>query len=252
MKEQKATQTSRPRLIFIHGAGGDNQVWGSQTSHFANSEAVILPGHRVNETEGNAGKQSVEEYANWLHQYLTAEHNVDHTHGSLVLAGHSMGGAIAMMYALRYPGEVHGLVLVGTGSRLRVPQPLLDGFKKDYPATVHTLMGNLFHPNAPETLRRPIRETLLQLNPTVTHDDFAACNKFDISNELAGLSSVPSLIITGQQDVMTPPKFAQFLSEHIHNAQLEIIADAGHNVMSEKAKEFNELLSTFLRERVTR
>ncbi len=61
----------------------------------------------------------------------------------VVLAGHSMGGAIVLEFALHYPGRLAGIVLVGTGARLRVAPAILDGIRSDFPATAqhHRRLG---------------------------------------------------------------------------------------------------------------
>ncbi|UCH50460.1 MAG: alpha/beta hydrolase, partial [Chloroflexota bacterium] len=103
------------KLIFIHGAGNTSLLWHYQTKYFTGSEAINLPGH----PEGKACT-SIDEYAQWFHQYVSQG-----KHLPLAIAGHSLGGAIALMYALDYPGDVKALILIGTGARLRVRPDLL-------------------------------------------------------------------------------------------------------------------------------
>ncbi len=235
------------RLIFIHGAGDTGAVWSEQMMDFPHAEAVTLPGHFPNETAGNSGYNSVEAYTEWLHQYLVAERNVDHKRGPVVLVGHSMGGAIAMTYCLKYPGELAALVLVSTGSRLRVAPAILEGLGQDYPATVAVIVDMVAGPGVSEQRKRAHREAMEELAPRVVLGDFEACNKFEVGSELFRLGSQPVLVVVGDQDRMTPPKYAKFLVENIPGADLIVIPQAGHNVMAEQPEIFNLTLHEFLK-----
>ena len=239
---------AKVRLVFVHGAGRGAGTWEEQLSVFPHSEGVTLPGHRLNETLGNDGLRSVGAYARWLRQYLVAERNVDHQTERVVLIGHSMGSAIAMQYALDNPGELAGLGLVGSGSRMRVGAAILDGLLKDYPATVEMIVENSYGPSAKAHLKRATREYMEQLDPQVTLGDFEACNAFDVGSQLGQLAGQPTLIITGQEDRMTPPKYAESLAQNIPGSELHLIQDAGHSVMQEQPEIFNKLLGDFLKQ----
>jgi pimeloyl-ACP methyl ester carboxylesterase len=97
-------------IIFVHGSGAYGGVWRYQTDYFPDSHAVDLPGH-----PGGEILNSVGECADWLRKYIKGKgcRNV-------VLTGHSFGGAIALMYALRYPQELKGVIIIGSGARLKV------------------------------------------------------------------------------------------------------------------------------------
>jgi len=81
------------KVIFVHGSGTYGGVWRYQTEYFPDSDAVDLPGHLWGQT-----LDSVEEYADWLKEYIRGKGYSD-----VVLVGHSFGGAIALMYALNTP-----------------------------------------------------------------------------------------------------------------------------------------------------
>ena len=98
------------QLLMVHGSGQNELTYHYQTAQFANADAVNLPGH----PDGQP-RDSIAGYVDWLREYA-----VGNGYPPFVLFGHSMGGAIALDYALRFPQDLAGLVLIGTGARLRV------------------------------------------------------------------------------------------------------------------------------------
>jgi pimeloyl-ACP methyl ester carboxylesterase len=230
----------RRTLVFVHGAGGNHLLWNYQRKFFEHSYNVIaidLPGHGE---AGNEGEDSVGAYAgHLLHlvRALPAE--------AFCLSGHSLGGAIVQEFALLYPHYVEALVLVATGARLRVLPEILEGIQERFEETVNSMCGYAFSKKtSPDMIQKGI-ETMLKTDKTVLHGDFAACDRFDVMDRV-GTIRVPTLVVCGSDDVLTPPKYAQFLAEKIQGARLEIIDGAGHMVMLEKPDEFNKRVMNFL------
>lgn len=216
-----------PHLILVHGAGGNHMLWGYTVRNLrtANVYAVDLPGHG---RSGGAGRTSVTEYARFLRGFMDALGI-----SRAVVAGHSMGGATAMLTALQHPDRVSGLVLVGTGARLRVLPAILDGTLSDLPGTVELICETAYAPTAPREIVRQGQRQMLQVAPQTVHDDFAACNVFDAMERLADIRC-PTLVVCGTEDRLTPPKYSAFLAERIPHAELVLIEGAGHMVITEK------------------
>lgn len=246
-EQEKAGHSGRLWLIFIHGAGGNALHWANQTDYFASSEAVTLPGHRLTEFGEDDTRRSVDDYANWLHQYLVAETNVDHKSGKIVLVGHGMGGSVAMSYGLIYPGEISGLVLVDAAARLTFAPEFLSRLDTDYQGAIQAILNNAFAPTADPLIKRSVWEQIEQLPPNVIRRDFHEWNDDHTSSrELLRLGQQPVAVIAGEHDGLAPVAYANFLAEHIPNAHLDIVTGAGHYSMLEKPTEFNLLLENFL------
>jgi len=228
-----------PSLILIHGAGGNHQLWGHavRSVQTADVYAIDLPGHG---RSGGAGRSAIAEYAAFVIDFMDALQLE-----RAVVAGHSMGGATAVTTALGYPERVSGLVLVGTGARLRVLQSILDGTLSDFEGTISLICEYAYSPHAPPRLMRDGERQMLGVAPQTVHDDFAACNAFDIMGRL-GEIHCPTLVICGTEDALTPVKYSRFLVDGIEGAQLEMIKGAGHMVMTEEPAAVSEAIEAAL------
>src|SRR4030042_2150784 len=112
------------KILLIPGSGAGGNLWQYQTRFFRDAEGISLPGH-----PGGTPKNSIPEYVEWLHGYIQEKGYKD-----IILGGHSLGGGIAQLYALNYPSDLKGLLLIGTGARLRVLPDTL--------STLRNLIGN--------------------------------------------------------------------------------------------------------------
>jgi len=226
-------------LLLIHGAGGNHLQWPAALRRLPDADvyALDLSGHGRSEGQGC---QSIAAYRDAVLELMEGLHME-----RAVLVGHSMGGAIALEMALRYPNRMAGLVMIGSGARLRVAPALLQGLQSDFPRAVELLCLRLFAEDAPEQLRRTGCQQLLQADPQVVYDDFVACDRFDSMGEL-GRVETPTLVIGGTADRMTPPKYSRYLAEQIPGASLELIPGGGHMVMLEQPQPVARAISAFL------
>jgi pimeloyl-ACP methyl ester carboxylesterase len=234
-----ALGSGAPHLILVHGAGGNHQHWGPVVPNLsaANVYALDLPGHG---RSTGTGYGSIADYASFVVGLMDALGL-----RQAVIAGHSMGGATAMTMALNYPQHVAGLVLVGTGARLRVLPKILEGTLNDFEDTVKLICEYAYAPQAPRALVHQGQHQMLQVAAQTIHGDFTSCNAFDVM-ERVGEIRCPTLIICGTQDMLTPPKYSSFLSTRIAGSELVLVEGGGHMVMVEKANEVAEAIASAL------
>ncbi len=225
----------RGSLLYIHGAGGDHQVWEQQMELGLNSYALDLPGHGQS---GGTPTDSIEQYAAMVKGFVIATQ----LPRPLYLVGHSMGAAITLTCALDHSELLDGIILIGAGSRMKVLPSLLDDLSKGKSSPAFTRLG--FSPQTPEAIVAPQIKSVGETSPALLWADFSACNNFDVSGELERLS-LPALVIAGIDDKLTPPKLSQYITSHLQASRLEIIAAAGHFVMLEKPSEVNRLILDF-------
>jgi len=235
-----APKAGRETVLFVHGAGGGQLTWSFQKAFFethAHPIIIELPGHGES---GGDGEDDIGHYAEHVHSFIRV---LDLPKAFLV--GHSMGGAIVQTLALRYPVLVKGIVLVGTGARLRVLPAILEGVQKNFKETVLMMTRYAFSRQAPqEFIERGIAQ-LMQVRPEILYGDFLACDRFDIMKEVEKIQ-LPALIVCGDEDEMTPVKYSQYLHDRIKGSRLEVLPKAGHMVMMESAEAFNKRVNVFI------
>lgn len=237
--ERHPVPASQPPVVFIHGAGGTHQHWLYQVRDLPHSPtyALDLPGHGRSE---GTGWDSITAYSDWLVAFLDAAGV-----GQAVLVGHSMGGGIAQDVALRYPARLAGLGLVASGARLRVVPAILDGIHQNPEAAVRLVCDFAFGPEAPPEMVRLGRRHMGDIPPEVLYGDFVACNTFDAMERLGDIA-IPTFVLCGTQDHLTPPKYSVYLRDRIEGATLHLVEGAGHMVMVEQPQSVSQTLIAFL------
>ena len=103
-----------------------------------------------------------------------------------------------------------------------------------------------FAPEAAPRVVERARRALRAVPPTVVHDDFWAANRFDLMDRVHEVA-LPTLILCGEEDRMTPLKYSEYLRDRIPGARLVVIPRAGHMVMLEQPRAVNEAIAEFLR-----
>lgn len=231
----------RPPLVLVHGAGGSRLFWPPQIRRLPGTTvyAVDLPGHG---RSPGAGRDRIEAYAEDLLRWMAALGLP-----RCVIAGHSMGSAVALMTALVRPSAAAGLVLVGGGGRLRVHPGILEAVVEpgEFAQAVDLIVKAAYGPQARAWLIEISRRRMLETQQGVLAGDLHACDAFDVLDRL-GEISVPTLVVCGAHDRLTPEKYSRRLVEAIAGAELQIIPDAGHMVMLERPDAVAAAIARFI------
>jgi len=223
---------SKPPIIFIHGAGGSSATWIMQLRQLSSEfhiVAIDLNGHGMTPDKSES---------NTTESYLSDIEEVVRKFDRPVLAGHSMGGMLSQLFVLKFPELVSGIILIGTGAKLRVAQFIFDALENNFDAYVESTGNFMFDENASEELIEASKKEIRKCKPSIIYRDFEACNQFDIMDKVSKIS-VPTLILVGNQDIMTPVKYSEYLHEKIPHSTLHTIDKAGHSIMLEQAETFN-------------
>jgi len=225
------------KLIFIHASGATKESWHYQTTYFKDSEAIDLPGH----SEGKPCT-SINDYVQWLRGYIYGRE-----YREVVLAGHSLGGGIAQLYALEYPEELKALILIGTGARLRVFPNVLDALEvalDDPQAWAKNIRVD--YPFFTPEQREALRQKRAAMGPKIVLNDQLCCDRFDIMDRVHDIK-LPTLLICGTEDAQTPVRYTEYLANKIAGAKTVIIEGATHGVPLEKPDEVNRAIEEFLK-----
>lgn len=209
-----------PALVLVHGAGGTHFSWGEiRTVKFAAAYSLDLPGHGRSPLPG---RPSVDAYADTVIAFVEALGLK-----KVVVGGISMGGAIAQAIALRQPEWLAGLILVGTGATMPVGEAILNHILPDFHQTMRLIAKLEWPKGTDEAIVERSYQELASHDLQVVYDDFAACHAFDVQPRLNQIS-VPTLILAGTADRLTPLPQLEFLAHNIPQAKLELIEGAGH------------------------
>jgi pimeloyl-ACP methyl ester carboxylesterase len=230
----------RMNLVFIHGSGADHRIWIKQYTKFKddfNVAVIDLPGH--GQSEGT-GEQDVTLYVEWVKKFLESL-----AMEKPVLIGHSLGAAISLVFATRYGEMLSGIVPVGGGARMPVNEMILKGLKTDPEFVIALAAKFSVSKENRERMSRTVIEGLSRANPDILYGDLLACDRLDITGQISRIR-IPTLILCGVDDKMTPPTLSQFLRDNIPGSQLSLVENAGHMVMLENEGAFNMLLRTFV------
>ena len=231
-----------PQLVFLHGpgAGACADAFHYQLQHFRGSVAPTLPGH----LEGKRCPD-VARYMEWVRGWLWAQGlNKD-----LVLVGYTLGASIALQYALDYPEEVRGLVLMTVAARPKTRAP----------GTYEMRLRALESPDAYEEwlayqrrtmkfIEEGLRERLLerhrQVGPLSQYHDLKTIDAFDVRDRIAGLKP-RLLLLRGLDDPGNPPEYEKEIHEAVPGSRYVKLAGAGHFPPTEIPGEVNALIEEF-------
>jgi pimeloyl-ACP methyl ester carboxylesterase len=210
-------------LVFVHGSGESAHAWDAVITWLPGyiCLALDLPGHGAAREDPSQERMSVADYAEFARDEIAR-----HGFGGVCLIGHSLGSAIAQRLAVDSPDLVRRVALVGGGARLRVLPELLEE-ARDQPDAARRRLAELGFASEHAALRDAYLAQPPAAAPGMLYRDLAACDTFDMMAELERIEQ-PTLILTGEQDRLTPPKFASYLRDHLPDATLILIPGAGH------------------------
>jgi pimeloyl-ACP methyl ester carboxylesterase len=232
-----------PALILVHGAGGSHLDWPAQLRQMGgvNVYGLDLPGHGRSE---RPGRSSIDAYADDVTAFVESL-ELD----NVIVVGHSMGGAIALTIGLRRPAWLAGLVLIGTGARLRVADAILNQILPHFETAVDTITRFYWAETTPSALIEAGRQALRQNHPEVLYHDYLACNTFDVLDRLGEIEA-PALIVSGTADPLTPVKYGRYLADQIRHSHFLILEGAAHMMALEQPEAVVTAVQSFIEDAV--
>lgn len=233
------------QLVFLHGpgAGACADAYTHQRRHFPDCVAPTLPGH----LDGTRCPD-VARYMEWVRGWLHAQDMRE----SLVLVGYTLGASIALQYALDYPDEVAGLVIMTVAVRPKQRPPGTYDLRlqaAEDPTVYEEWLA--FQRNAMKFVDGDLREKLLerhrQVGPISQYHDLKTIDAFDVRDRIAGLKP-KLLILRGVDDPGDPPEYEKEIHEAVPGSRYVKLEKAGHFPPTEVPERVNALIEEFLAE----
>lgn len=242
-----------PVLLFVHGFPLNHAQWENQFLHFAGSYRVIAPdlrglgGSRIT---GNESIVSMERHADDLNLLLNELHITE----PVVYIGLSMGGYVAWQMVKKYAHRLRGLVLCNTRVAADTPEQaqarhiLADETSKS--GTSLKIEEVMLPRLLPASADRSIADAIRQMARSASPDGLAAtlrgmAARLDAAPLLTSIK-IPTLAISGEQDVISPPAEMAAWAGMIPNSRFVTLYGVGHMTPMEAPHEFNQLLNESL------
>jgi 3-oxoadipate enol-lactonase len=248
-----------PALVLLMGIGYDSSLWTlAQVPALSTQFQVVLVDNRDAGRSSKARRPySIADMADDLAGLLDAL-GIAQTH----LLGLSMGGMIAQEFALRHADRLDRLVLAGTGAapaRSAVDPIQIWSWVKANDANGKVFGGQQFaslfstaflrNHEAVQDTTALLASNPYPMSPEAYGRQADAYLQFDALDRLGAITA-PTLVVVGEQDLLTPPWIAREVADAIPGARFEVIRGAGssHVVSIERPEDFNRLVADFLTE----
>jgi pimeloyl-ACP methyl ester carboxylesterase len=242
--EHKKTKTDSKtkKVLYIHGTGCNSSVFIPHMELMQSSRetiAIDLAGHGHSAGKGFRG---VADHAHICSELIRTVGWAD-----CAVAGHSLGGGVALALALINPEQVSELIMIDSGARLRVNPDTINLAKLraagQIAADHNSRTG--FARAASTSLITRTNQLMADCDPKVTLRDWVADDTCDFMARVKDIC-IPTLAICGREDELTPMKYSEYLAKTMPNCTLKIIEDAGHWTFLEQPHVFFDHLNRWL------
>lgn len=239
-------------LIFIHGFPFDKSSWGEQVNSLHQAQRVIAYDVRgFCKSKPDDNKVSISLFADDLIFLMDALHIKE-----AIVCGLSMGGYIALNAISRYPERFKALVLADTQcaadteeakekrykSIEQIQGEGLEDYANDFVEKIFCRQSKEERPEIVDS----IRQTILSTPVTTVARTLSAIAQRTETCSMLDKIQVPTLIVCGEEDIVTPPEKSRYMHQHIQNSELHIIKGAGHMSNMEQPQVFNRHLLNFM------
>lgn len=242
--EQTGSGDEMP-IVFLHGVGSDKSVWRPQLEHFGPTGRTIAfdyPGY--GDSDPAPEGTSRDDYAAAI-LYAMTKLGIAKAH----VCGLSLGGVVAIAMHHRAPERCASLVLADTFAVHPEGRAIYErgvAGSQDLPAMAEARVDVLLAQPADSAVRADVVATMSRIDPAAYRVGAEAVWLAD-QRDRAEAIRVPTLVIVGDQDLVTPVELSSELVDLIPDASMHVIAGAGHLGNIEKPDEFNRIVEEFIR-----
>lgn len=227
-------------ILFLHGAGGSHHTFRDQWARLKGTARIVIPDLPGHARSAGTPFETIPAAADWLAEFVK-----ELGLRKFILAGHSMGGAIALQAALNEVPGIEALVLIASGAKLKVAPEIVAGIENRFRDFAPELVDRMLSPETSADLREDVLQDVLSTRPETYLADFRACTGFDVMSRV-GVIRLPALVVNGSEDTLTPLKYGEYLAENIPGAVLKILHGTGHLPILERPNELVAVITAFI------
>ncbi|MES2575214.1 MAG: alpha/beta fold hydrolase [Bacteroidota bacterium] len=239
-------------IIFLHGFPFDKSMWEKQIEFLKTSYRLIACDIRgFGKSKDEQSPLSMSLFADDLIEFMD-KLEID----KAVICGLSMGGFITLNAAKRFPDRFEALILCDTQCIADTPEVKEKRLKtiaqieeEGVTNFNETFLKSVFHPDSLMDKKELVAElrsvVFANSEHIITQGLLALASRCETCSTLDRVR-IPTLIICGREDKVTPLEQSEYLKDHILGSTLRVIENAGHVSNLEQPYEFNEHLSEFL------
>jgi pimeloyl-ACP methyl ester carboxylesterase len=247
---------SGPVLVLLHGFPLDHSMWDDQVRNLRDDYTVIAIDQRgFGRSRGVDDVTSMDDFADDLNTILE-ELGVTEP---IILAGLSMGGYVSFAFLRKYASRVSALILCDTRSVADTPEAaekrreladkvLTEGAQIVAEAMLPKLISSATREDLPQVVDA-LRNVMLSTPPrSIAAALRGMADRPDVTAELGNIT-IPTLVLVGEHDEISPPEEMRELASKIPNAQFVIVPKSGHMTTCENAAFVNTKIREFLKAR---
>ena len=234
--DRPATSVAQgPPLVLLHGFPLDPRAWQEVAEFTALNRLTVRPalrdfGHSHEFADADSPAFTVELLADDVHALLTELKLLP-----CVLGGLSMGGYVALAFARKYAADLRGLALVDTKAAADTPEArqgreemIALVRREGTPAVVAQMLPKMTGPGVTPAARERLRRIMLdQSADGIALACMAMRDRPDFTGDLPKLN-VPTAVVVGEQDAITPPELARSMADALPDCKLTVVPNAGH------------------------
>lgn len=225
-------------VLLIHGATDNQRIWRHQMDALSKDHspiAVSLPGHLDSDGEAIRDAEGFRGFVKGLAEALDL--------APFTFVGHSMGGSMALDFAVHHGEMLKGVVMVGSSPSWEISEEELAPWKED-PEKMRRESDEMYSRETSAEIKEWVARETAGTPGDVCYADLAACNTFDPNPDF-GKVTVPMMVVVGDEDAMSIPG-SELVAEKVSGAQYDLITACGHPIMAEHPDILNDLLIKFL------
>jgi pimeloyl-ACP methyl ester carboxylesterase len=229
----------RQNIVLLHGLFGQLSNWQTVAAYFGPAHNIHIPVLPIYECGPG---ERLEQLTNYLAAYVE-----QHQLNNVVLVGNSLGGHVAILYAAKYAHNVSGLVLTGS-SGLYENTGIGTYPGRNNPEYIKQRVAYIFHnpAMATEQLVSEVLDITRNTDKCLSMLRMAKSTQRNYVADLLPHIAIPTLLIWGKEDRITPLHVAYEFETMLRQAQLIVFDQCGHVPMMEKSADFNSALETYL------